>query len=373
MATLRARLSACATLGLILGPGAGQAPAQPGPDGFEWVTITHPNNPAYSGFDPFGYVTGRGSVGYEYRIARTEVTTGQWLEFLNTFMGTPSIPTHLSPPRVWGAGIDPAYPGPGFRFRLRNIADAANVGAYGVTWRTAAMYVNWLHNGRSADPASLMSGAYDVSTFGDNPDGTFTDQPTRSPGARYWIPSLDEWLKAAHWDPNYTGNGGWWTYSNGLDIPLTYGPPPGFGGDGTGQANAGFQLPNFRHYDIPLGSYPNTPSIWGILDIAGSGSEWTEEIQRGSLGMWRYFEGSHAAGVAGSDLVYGAGGSQSPWSLSGDFNLRVASLVASPGICGILGLSLCVLQGVSRRRSHHEAHRTGPDRVVRGGAGLLSR
>jgi hypothetical protein len=341
----------------------GVALAQPGGDGFDWVTISHPNNPAYSGFDPFGYVTGRGSVGYEYRIARTEVATGQWMEFFNTFMGTATPPRWLEPPGFsWGAVQDMSYPGPGVRYRLRSIPEAVMVPAYGVTWRTAAMYCNWLHNGKSGDPASLSSGAYEVSTFGQNSDGTFTDQPTRSPGARYWIPSLDEWLKAAHWDPNHAGNNGWWTYSNGSDVALTYGPPPSFGGDGTGQANAVFRLPNFAEYNIPLGSYPGTPSVWGLLDVAGAGGEWTEEAL---VDRYRLSMGSHAAGTAGPDIVYGIGGSIAPWSISGDFNLRLASAVASPGWFGILSVSLCVLQGGSRHRRHHATHRTGGVRASR--------
>lgn len=360
-----ARLLTC----LVLGLGALAAPvrAQPDSNGYEWATITHPHNPAYSGFDPFGYVTGRGSVAYEYRLARTEVSTAQWLEFFNTFMGTATPPPHMRRPRHWSAGLDPTYQGPGVQYRLSGLANAGQTAGYGVTWRTAAMYCNWLHNNKSSDPAAVMTGAYDVSTFFDNPDGTFTDQTTHSPDARYWIPTLDEWLKAAHWDPNHAQNGGWWTYSNGSDIPLTYGPPPDFGGDGTGQANAAFILPNFGEYNIPLGSYPNTPSIWGLLDIAGSGSEWTEGIQSGQLGMWRYHEGSRAGGTSGPDLVYGSGGSQSPWSISGNFNLRLASSVASPGVCGILGLSLCVLRGRTRQRRSHEARRQDRNRAVRGG------
>lgn len=330
--------------------------AQPDANGFEWATITHPSNPAYnSGFDPFGYVTGRGSVAYEYRNARTEVSTAQWLPLFNAFLGREDVPPWVVAPTRWGAERDPTYTGPGIRYRLRSVPDAGMRPGYGVTWRIAAMYCNWLHNNKSSDPAAVMTGAYDVSTFFDNPDGTFTDQATHSPGARYWIPTLDEWLKAAHWDPNYADSGGWWTYSNGSDIPLTNGPPPSFGGDGTGQANAVFRLPNFGEYNIPLGSYPDTPSIWGLLDIAGSGSEWTEGIQSVNGQMFRFFSGSHAGGSAGGDRVTGLG-STSPWSISGDFNLRLASSVASPGVCGILGLSLCVLRGCTRQRRSDEAH-----------------
>lgn len=54
---------------------------------FDWVTIGAVGNEPYLGDSPFGpdYAYGRGRVDYEYRIGRTEVTTGQWLEFVNTF------------------------------------------------------------------------------------------------------------------------------------------------------------------------------------------------------------------------------------------------------------------------------------------------
>ncbi|MDX2131316.1 MAG: SUMF1/EgtB/PvdO family nonheme iron enzyme [Planctomycetota bacterium] len=330
-------LSLCAAFALAAVLTPAPALAQPGwvdpVSGQQFVRITHPGNAAYSGFDPFGYTTGRGSVGYEYNIARMEVTTGQWLEFFNTFMTRAQPVPWLWEPGNWGAQVDPDYQGPGTRYRLRNIADAAGIGAHAVSWRTAAMYCNWLHNNKSTDLAAIQNGAYDTSTFVNLGNGQWTDQVTRSEGARYWIPSLDEWLKAAHWDPNNLNNNGWWTYSNGSETPLTYGPPPAFGGDGTGQANSGFTLPGFRHYDIPLGSYPDTPSVWGLLDIAGGGSEWTEGVlmTQPPFGNYRINEGSRAGGTGGGDSVYGIGGGQYPYSTAGDFNLRLASSLPHPG------------------------------------------
>lgn len=303
-------------------------------------------------------------------MAKTEVSTGQWIEFLNTFTARSDIPPHLYQPTFWGAERDPTYSGPGVRFRLKNVADAAQIGVYGMPWRTCAMYCNWLHNGKSPDFSAVMSGSYDVSTFGDNPDGTFSDQATHSSGARYWIPSFDEWLKAAHWSPTNPANGGWFSYSNASDIPFTYGPPPSFGGDGSGRANAGFQLPNFRHYDIPLRSYADT-SIWGLFDIAGCGAEWTENIRIVNGQMYRSFDGSYAGSGGGLDRVYGVS-DQRPGSLAGDFNLRLASEVSSPGGFGMMISALCVLQGRgrNRRRTRHDGVPDSRD-SVRGGRHLL--
>jgi len=324
---------------------AASAAAQPDPSGIDFVTVTHPGNPAYTGFDPFGYTSGRGSVGYEYRLGRTEVTTAQWIEFFNTFTTQDYHREWLTRPNLWGAQVDPTYTGPGLRYRLRgDLPGAGDIAAYGITWRTAALYCNWLHNGKSSDPASLESGAYDASTFLDLPGNLFTDQATRSPGARYWIPSLDEWLKAAHWSPDNSANGGWYTYPNASDTPLVYGPP------GQGQANAGFNLPGPAENYIPLGSYPATPSIWGTLDMAGCGSEWTEEIRQiGMTGMIRTFDGSYASSLGGLDVVYGVAG-QYPGSTAGEFNLRIAAAIPAPSGVAMLATIAWVL-GLPRRRT----------------------
>ena len=84
----------------------------------------------------------------------------------------------------------------------------------GITWRTAAKFSNWLHNDKASSIAALQDGAYDTSTFTTNPNQTFNDQLTHHPVAKFWIPTLDEWIKAAHYDPNRygPGEGGYWEY-----------------------------------------------------------------------------------------------------------------------------------------------------------------
>src|SRR5690606_21628647 len=104
---------------------------------------------------------------------------------------------------------------------------------------------------------------------------TFTDQATRSPGAKFWIPSLDEWIKAAHYDPDRwrDGEAGYWRYSHTSDDPPIPGAP------GEGQTSAGYDPPGVDEaFYIPLGSYPDVQSPWGLLDTTGGAAEWTEEI-----------------------------------------------------------------------------------------------
>lgn len=334
--------------------------------GIEFVSIGAVNNPAWTGGGI--YNNNRGSVGYVYNIGKFEVTTAQWAEFMNAAFDRPAndrIPNVIQP-FGWGAvSTTPNTPG-GLRWTVPAGNEMIPTG--GISWRTAAIYANWLHNGKSTDRAAFLTGAYDVSTFGAGPTGGgFTDQLTRSPGARYWIPSIDEWMKAAHYDPNKPNadgtTGGWWLYSNRSDSPVPYGPPgqtvrtgPGVPGpDPNGplaQANSGwrsFDFPGFDPFNIPLGAY-NVTTPWGMYDAAGGMAEWTEAVFQigSSLPEERLLEGSVRNDFSGSaDRVSGMGGGGDPAFDSMFFGLRIASSIPSPGL-GSLGM--CVLAWNLRRR-----------------------
>jgi len=286
------------------------------------------------------------------------VTTAEWVEFMNAAFDRPAndrIP-HVWTPFVWGAqGTTPNTPG-GLRWTVP--AGNAMRGVGGLDWRTSAIYCNWLHNGKGLDRAAFMDGAYDVSTFGYSGGGSlFSDQLTRSPGARYWVPSLDEWMKAAFYDPdrNGDGQGGWWTYSNGSDQPFVYGPPGVLVNGQPATANAGWSgdtHPGFSPYATLLGSYAET-SAYGLYDLAGGASEWTEHtfwIQGESLPRDRIFKGSAWNLAVGppQDQARGGGGSAFPSFAGSDTGFRVAAAVPAPG-----GIALLVgwFVAVSGRRN----------------------
>jgi hypothetical protein len=212
------------------------------------------------------------------------------------------------------------------------------------------MYCNWLHNDRATGTWALQNGAYDTSTFTNNPNNTFNDQHTRSPGAKFWIPSLDEWIKAAHYDPNRhgPGAGGWWMYANSSDTPPVYAPPP------AGGANAGFTLPNFGHFDIPLGSYPGVQSPWGLLDAAGAMGEWTELVLDGGFGPWeRGYEGSATSWIPSLSELHDRVtrlGSTAPWAGASTNGFRIASAVPAPGPGALFAIALVATANRRKRR-----------------------
>jgi formylglycine-generating enzyme required for sulfatase activity len=348
--------------------------------GIDFVTVGAVGNRGYDGPDPFNLTRGRGAVGYTYNIGRMEVTSAQWAEFLTAVNArvTPlSLPTgtRISTPVSWGGRADPTYTGPGTRY-IATGDELVPVG--GINWRASAIYCNWLHNGKSTDPSAFFTGAYDVSTFSASDFPTFTDQATRSPNAKYWIPSLDEWMKAVHYDPNKNNGdgtfGGWWEQPNGTNIPLTYGPPLGFpGGNIANQANAGFDLPNGGDQFIPLGSYPSVTTPWGLLDAAGATTEWTESIRViPGFGMTRIADGSaFGRGTLSADSA-SLYGDFSPRATIGLLGLRVAT-VPAPGV-GLTAVGSFWYLVLRRRRGsaprcERRCHESVPNSSFGGGSG----
>ncbi len=339
-----------AILALLSLPALAQAQAQTPPDyGYQFATIGAVNNPAFQ--DPtYPYPShnlGRGSVSYEYRIAKTEVSTGQWVEFLNAFSNY-SVPHPQWNTRFgavfWGGYEAGTTPGGGTLFGVSSAPNAANFPVGGISWYMAALYCNWLNNGKSSDPNSLISGAYDTRTWGRDAQGNLTDSPTHQPGAKYWIPTLDEALKADFYDPSKNnGTGGWWKYNNTSDTRSISGPP------GVGQTSAGYHPEDpFTEWQIPLGAYPQTQSPWGLFDTSGGATEWTEETALASQPRERIFFGSSAGDYADEDNVYFDGSTEPQIALS-TVGFRIASAVPATSTCVVVGCGMVL--SARRKRS----------------------
>lgn len=316
------------------------AHAQPGPDyDFQWATVGSPGNAAYqSPFPPAEpSVHNRGNVPYEYRISRLEVTTAQWMEFSNAFAEVPGNPLANTIPGHWGATIDRVIPSTGRRvYRLTDLPHAARLPVAGLGWHDAARYCNWLHNNKEVSLAAINTGAYDTSTW--SPDGS-TDAATHLAGARFWIPTLDEFIKATHFDPNKFGPGqpGYWRYKNSSDSPAITGLP------GVGTTSAGYRTPDdvFAGWNIPLGSYTDSQSPWGLWDTSGGSHEWTEEKTVNE----RIYAGSHVFDTPFSAELrdqIGRVGSSAPTGV-GSISVHIASSVPSAGVCGLLLIGASVL------------------------------
>jgi hypothetical protein len=373
------RRAGAVVLVVVWAQGAAWARQGAPPDyGIDFVTIGSPGNAGYDGPNPGFFGAGRGGVAYEYRIGRFEITTAQWMQFVNTFSTQGDEFRLFAVPNRWGAVEDPNYQGPGRRWMLPpGVPDAGMRPVFGPTWREAALYCNWLHNEQPADFAMIQDGAYDASTFTFNSDGTFNDQRTHNPGALFWIPTLDEWIKAAHFDPNRFGPGqpGYWTYSHGSEEPPIPGPP------GVGETSAGYRIEPFGHFDIPLGAYPGGLSPWGLFDVTGGTEEWTEETLEEIYGhrMFRVADGVFAGHTnwVSDQIGWGAVRGPNDQAFAG---LRIASVVPGPASSCLILLSMAFI--FRRRRTAHgtDEHQIPgggmhpslplPERTVVAGAGI---
>ncbi len=330
---------ACAASSVMAQPGG---LGEPDGNGFYWSTVgAVGNDPVPKLFGNGISAWGRGRVDYQYNISRFEIRTEQWMEFVNTFTTQSDALANFGRPLFWGARVDSTYTGPGRRYRLSSITDAAWLPVTAITWRDAARYSNWLHNNKGSDLSTLITGAYDTTTWTTGPP--FGDDPTHLPGARFWIPNVDEWIKAGYYDPdrNGPGQGGWWLQPNGSDVQYHGAPPAAWGGDGETSAfdPDDYNLPAFTEWNIPLGAYPDSQTPWGLFDVSGGTEELLEDWAPGSLAE-RIYIGSTAGSATSIDELGVSMGGAGPDIGTFSSGLRIVSLVPSPS-----GVALAIVLG----------------------------
>jgi formylglycine-generating enzyme required for sulfatase activity len=245
------------------GRGSPDSTSSSTPSAIEWVTIGNPNNPPDA--------TGFGSVARAFQIGRFEVTAGQYVEFLNAVAA--SDPHRLWKPEMGEAVVYQRHTAliqrtgaPGsYRYQLLPNADSLPVNF--VTVADAMRFANWLHNGMG--PADTENGAYLLA------EGRLPE--THLPEAKFWVPTENEWYKAAYHHPAAEGGpqSHYWLY------PTRSMEPPRLERRG-GSAPQSASFLDLTLHDLnyaflnPVGSHPLSPSHYGTFDQGGSVWEWTE-------------------------------------------------------------------------------------------------
>jgi formylglycine-generating enzyme required for sulfatase activity len=267
----------------------------PSPRSLEFVLVGDPGAPA----EP---ITGLGRVSIGFYMGRHEITNAQYAQFLN------AVAAQSDPHQLWHRN---QAEGPmGFIRRVGESGQYRYIVAPGqenlpvvyVSWFSAARYCNWLHYGQPALGSENLAGA---TTEGDATHGAYDTRgfplgpglpeqldrlpAARNAGARYWLPSLDEWIKAGFHQP---GSGGhYWRYATQSDELPAAEPPPG------GQSSANYYA---RSWAVPyphlttVGSYTRSASGWGTYDQAGNVMEWLETMREGNPGVRRFIGGAAA-------------------------------------------------------------------------------
>jgi len=298
-----------------------------------------------------------------------EWTNAQYVEFLNAV-----DPEGTNPDSIFSINMRVDKTG-GINFTSGNANGAkyaawpnmANKPVTWVSWFDAARVANWLQAGgitygtTASGSAAINVGAY---TLNGSTTGT---APAKNVGAQYWIPTENEWYKAAYYKGSGT-NSGYWEYAT----QVTGTAPSGVGATLVGTGTSGGVSPvisgNFANYDRQAdwrGQDGNVTTVgtnggasaYGAFDMSGNVVEWND------------LEGaaSSSRGIRGGDWNNSAFALSSSYRNTidpsyednGDTGFRLARLVSSPsdvpetdaaGLRLVAGLIVCGLALLERRR-----------------------
>ncbi|HEY6731056.1 MAG TPA: hypothetical protein VI039_08535 [Solirubrobacterales bacterium] len=299
-----------------------------------------------------------GGVGYRYGIGQLEVTVDQYVDFLNT-VDPKGVKKKL---RLYSrTESSTAWP----RFGQINFARKAKPGRhysvaspewadkpYGfANFLRTARFVNSLYNGAVLAKKESSAGAFKYTTYRvrlsrETETGMYemsNPETTRQAKVGFVVPSQDEWIKAAYYDPNGTGTFSYWKYptnpgefgkkmtdgpiqakldaatgdvTNAGSQPLAifhnlgetappppYWCPPAFTAEVCASTNP-FGLDPETYGKAFMGSLGTvgqslTLSPWGTLDQGGNAVEWTDTITPPPFGVkgarvWRRLHGGIA-------------------------------------------------------------------------------
>jgi hypothetical protein len=151
----------------------------------DFATVGNPGNPPGMGGVPIQ----AGSVGYTYQIGKYEISE-QMIDKANA---------------LGGLGITKDTRGP-------------NKPATSISWFEAAKFVNWLDTTSGFSPAYKFDAAGNFQLWQPSDPGYVPGSMFRNSLAKYVLPSVDEWYKAAYFDPT---TGVYHLYPTGTDIAPT--------------------------------------------------------------------------------------------------------------------------------------------------------
>jgi hypothetical protein len=135
--------------------------------------------------------SGYGSVNDVYKIGEYLVTIAQYAQFLNAIARTDSYGLYSSNiPGITRSGFSGSY-----TYAVQT--NMNNKPIANINWFRAARFVNWLHNDM---PTTGTQNASTTETGSYNLNGATIGLYSKESSATFWIPTLDEWYKAAFYD-----------------------------------------------------------------------------------------------------------------------------------------------------------------------------
>jgi formylglycine-generating enzyme len=254
----------------------------------DFVPVTYANNAPDPTVEPYT----RGAVSYEFGISKFEVTNAQYAEFLNakasTIFGSDTL-------GLWADGMRGSAVGGILRSGSGTVVDPFTYGVKPfmgnkpvvfVTYFDALRFSNWLTNGQGS--GDTETGSY-LLTGGTATPSNWLNTPRQAAG-RYFVPSLNEWYKAAYFQPSSAGGDvdNYWAYPTGSNTLPTQALPTTTGD----VANPGSNVAIFDGGFVWGGSggrgsvgtvgSAGGHSFFGAYDMGGNASEWTDTRWFGS-------------------------------------------------------------------------------------------
>jgi formylglycine-generating enzyme required for sulfatase activity len=265
------------------------------------VTVANANNTADT--------TGFGAVASDYAIARTAVTVGQYVTFLNAVARTdthrlyhPAMATDLAVAGITRVGRSGRYA----YSVMNNDGSAAQRPITYVSWFDAARFANWMSNGQPSGrqtSRTTENGAYNLARAS---AGRAVARNAINPNTRsaptFSLPTENEWYKAAYFTPDKGGAPGYFLYATKQDVAPT-----------NNAAATGVPVVNYlqgviysvtqsavfsttQNYLTDAGAFATTTSHYGTLDQNGNVYEWNDLT--GAAGRLRGLRGGFWAGGA---------------------------------------------------------------------------
>ena len=269
-----------------------------------------------------------GAVADVFALGKYEVTIGQYTTFLNAVAATdtyslynPGMTTDQNTAGITRTGSSGGY--------SYSVSGSGTRPITYVSWFDAARFANWMNNG-ATNGASTETGAYTLN------GATSGVSFTKNAGATWWIPSEDEWYKAAYYKGGST-NAGYWNYPTQSDSA-----PGNEVGGAANQANynngvysvtRSADYSGLLNYLTDAGVFSNSTSAYDTYDQGGNVIEWNDAV----TGSNRVIRGG-SWNLAGTFLQSSHRNSVNPVVEDGYVGFRVAS-VPEPSTYALLALA----------------------------------
>ena len=294
---------------------------------------------------------GFGAVGYEYSIGKTEISYAQYTEFLNAVAKSDPYGLYHENMELssWGGILRSGTPG-SYSYAVRPAAAGQGPGGtpytYGdkpvvfVGWYDAVRFANWMHNGQGN--GDTETGAYTL--LGGTPIPSNGDTVTRNVGAQWWLPSENEWYKAAYYQP---AGGVYYDFATGTNLfPNNNLPSNDTGNSANAFATGlGYTTGNPDYPMTNVGAYTLSVSPYGTQDQVGNVAEWNET----SIGViFRGLRGGGWNGPVGAGHAFVRDDDFHPTTEGGTVGFRLAT-VPEPGTMLLVVLGALAAWGVKPR------------------------